>query len=83
MSGNLTDGVWCDLMMCHIVREHVALDGAVVYQLAYKNAPHMAGAIKRAKMMRRDVRDIIVYAPHKRTVRYKQSKSGEWASVAV
>ena len=81
MSENLTDGTWCDLMQCHVVHEHVALDGAVVYSLAYKNAPHMSGAIKRATALKANVRTIVVYAPKRATTRYQKTSSGKWASV--
>lgn len=81
MSVNLDDGIWCNLMRCHVVREHVALDGAVVFQLAYKNAPGMSGAIKRATAIKPDVKTILAYAPQRSPVRYQKLKSGEWVSV--
>lgn len=79
-SENLNDGVWCDLMQCHVLYEHVALDGAVVYSLAYRNAPHMSGAIKRAMARKPDVKTILAYAPHRPVVRYMRTKEG-WRSV--
>lgn len=79
MSVNLDDGEWCDLMACHVVAVRSG-DGLVQFDLAYKNAPDMTGAIKRAKALDPDVRMILAVAPGRRTVCYKRDDSGVWRS---
>lgn len=80
MSGNLTDGVWCDLMVCHVLSEKIIGSGVVAYRLAYKNAPNMSGAIKRATALNQMVGKIIVTATGRPDVQYVRGRE-KWFSV--
>lgn len=79
MSTNLDDGEWCDLMSCYVVAIRSG-GGLVEFDLAYKNAPDMTGAIKRAKILDPDVRMIFAIAPEKRMVCYVRGVNDFWSS---
>jgi hypothetical protein len=79
MSENLDDGVWCDLMSCHITDVQADRNGVVVFSLAYKNVPDMTGTIKRAKQFDPNVNVILAMAPGKPLVRYVRGVGDFWS----
>jgi hypothetical protein len=79
MSENLTDGNWCDDMMCHVLRFEVHGDVAK-YHLAWMNSPRFTGTINRTLAAHPNVTKILVFAPRNKPVIY--AKSGvEWHSI--
>jgi len=80
MSVNLNDGVWCNLMVCHVLSEQIISGSIVAYKLAYKNVPNMSGTIKRARKLNPMVGKIIVTAPGKPDVQYVKGRE-KWFSM--